>query len=35
MKKLLGWDESREAEELRDYFRLVERSQAFRRTSTA
>jgi glycerol-3-phosphate dehydrogenase len=35
MKKLLGWDESREAEELRDYFRLVERSQAFRRTSKA
>lgn len=35
MKKLLGWDESREAEEQRDYFRVVERSQAFRRTSKA
>jgi glycerol-3-phosphate dehydrogenase len=27
MKKLLGWDEVREAEELVDYFRLVERLQ--------
>lgn len=27
MKKLLGWDESREAEELRDYFRMVERGR--------
>jgi glycerol-3-phosphate dehydrogenase len=25
MKKLLGWDDSREAEELHDYFRMVER----------
>lgn len=25
MKQLLGWDESREAEELHDYFRMVER----------
>jgi glycerol-3-phosphate dehydrogenase len=30
MKKLLGWDESREAEELLDYFKLVERARAFR-----
>jgi glycerol-3-phosphate dehydrogenase len=35
MKKLLGWDDSREAEELRDYFMVVERTQAFRRTSKA
>lgn len=27
MKKLLGWDESREAEELHDYFQMVERSR--------
>ncbi len=27
MKKLLGWDETREAEELRDYFQVVERSR--------
>lgn len=27
MKKLLGWDETREAEELRDYFQIVERSR--------
>jgi len=30
MKKLLGWDEVREAEELVDYFRLVERDRTFR-----
>ena len=30
MRKLLGWDEIREAEELVDYFRLVERARAFR-----
>src|SRR6185295_10916625 len=30
MKKLLGWDEVREAEELVDYFKLVERARAFR-----
>jgi glycerol-3-phosphate dehydrogenase len=30
MKKLLGWDEVREAEELVDYFRLVERARMFR-----
>jgi len=30
MKKLLGWDDVREAEELVDYFRLVERARAFR-----
>jgi glycerol-3-phosphate dehydrogenase len=30
LKKLLGWDEVREAEELVDYFRLVERARAFR-----
>ena len=30
MKKLLGWDEVREAEELVDYFRLVERARTFR-----
>ena len=35
MKKLLGWDDSREAEELRDYFTVVERTQAFRRSSRA
>ncbi|HEV2671385.1 MAG TPA: glycerol-3-phosphate dehydrogenase/oxidase [Gemmatimonadales bacterium] len=35
MKKLLGWDDVREAEELRDYFRLVEQAQAFRRNSKA
>jgi glycerol-3-phosphate dehydrogenase len=27
MKKLLGWDDVREAEELRDYFRVVERGR--------
>jgi len=27
MKKLLGWDETREAEELRDYFQIVERGR--------
>jgi glycerol-3-phosphate dehydrogenase len=27
MKKLLGWDETREAEELRDYFQIVERNR--------
>jgi glycerol-3-phosphate dehydrogenase len=27
MKQLLGWDEVREAEELRDYFRMVERGR--------
>jgi len=27
MKKLLDWDDSREAEELRDYFRMVERGR--------
>lgn len=27
MKQLLGWDETREAEELRDYFQVVERSR--------
>src|SRR5882762_4298432 len=30
MKKLLGWDEVREAEELVDYFRLVESARMFR-----
>jgi len=30
MKKLLGWDEVREAEELVDYFKLIERARAFR-----
>ncbi len=30
MKKLLGWDEVREAEELVDYFKAVERARAFR-----
>jgi glycerol-3-phosphate dehydrogenase len=30
MKKLLGWDEVREAEELVDHFRLVERARMFR-----
>ncbi len=30
MKQLLGWDEVREAEELVDYFRLVERARTFR-----
>ena len=30
MKRLLGWDEVREAEELVDYFRLVERARMFR-----
>ena len=30
MKKLLGWDEIREAEELVDYFKLVERARGFR-----
>ena len=29
MKKLLGWDDVREAEELVDYFRLVERSKSY------
>ena len=27
MKQLLGWDDSREAEELRDYFQIVERGR--------
>ena len=27
MKQLLGWDETREAEELRDYFQLIERGR--------
>jgi glycerol-3-phosphate dehydrogenase len=27
MKQLLGWDDSREAEELRDYFQNVERGR--------
>ena len=27
MKQLLGWDESREAEELRDYFQVIERGR--------
>ena len=27
MKQLLGWDQAREAEELRDYFQIVERSR--------
>jgi len=27
MKQLLGWDDSREAEELRDYFQVVERGR--------
>ena len=27
MKQLLGWDDAREAEELRDYFQVVERSR--------
>jgi glycerol-3-phosphate dehydrogenase len=27
MKQLLGWDDAREAEELRDYFQMVERSR--------
>jgi glycerol-3-phosphate dehydrogenase len=27
MKQLLGWDQTREAEELRDYFQIVERSR--------
>ena len=35
MKKLLGWDDAREAEERSDYRRVVEQSQAFRRTSKA
>jgi glycerol-3-phosphate dehydrogenase len=35
MKKLLGWDESREAEELIDYFRIVERARTFRSELTA
>lgn len=35
MSKLLDWDDARQAEELRDYFSVVERSQAFRRTSKA
>lgn len=30
MKKLLGWDDVREAEELVDYFRLVQRARVFR-----
>ena len=30
MKKLLGWDDVREAEELVDYFQLVERARSFR-----
>jgi len=35
MKQLLGWDDVREAEELRDYFGLVQQAQAFRRNSKA
>jgi glycerol-3-phosphate dehydrogenase len=35
MKKLLGWDDVREAEELVDYFRLVERARTFRSELTA
>jgi glycerol-3-phosphate dehydrogenase len=35
MKKLLGWDDAREVEERSDYLRVVEQSQAFRRTSKA
>jgi len=35
MKPLLGWDDVREAEELRDYFGLVQQAQAFRRNSKA
>jgi len=35
MKQLLGWDDAREAEELRDYFGLVQQAQAFRRNSKA
>ncbi|HWC75317.1 MAG TPA: glycerol-3-phosphate dehydrogenase/oxidase [Gemmatimonadales bacterium] len=35
MKTLLGWDDVREADELRDYFGVVERTQAFRRDSKA
>jgi glycerol-3-phosphate dehydrogenase len=27
MKQLLGWDDTREAEELRDYFQVVERGR--------
>lgn len=30
MKQLLGWDDVREAEELVDYFKMVERARAFR-----
>ena len=30
MKKLLGWDDVREAEELVDYFKVVERARAYR-----
>jgi glycerol-3-phosphate dehydrogenase len=30
MKKLLGWDDTQEAEELVDYFKVVERARAFR-----
>ncbi len=30
MKKLLGWDNAQEAEELVDYFKVVERARAFR-----
>jgi glycerol-3-phosphate dehydrogenase len=30
MKQLLGWDDVREAEELVDYFKLVERARSFR-----
>lgn len=30
LKQLLGWDDVREAEELVDYFKLVERARAFR-----
>jgi glycerol-3-phosphate dehydrogenase len=30
MKQLLGWDDVREAEELVDYFKLVERARGFR-----
>ena len=35
MKKLLGWDDVREAEELGDYFRLVEGARTFRAEITA
>jgi glycerol-3-phosphate dehydrogenase len=35
MKKLLGWDDVREAEELVDYFKVAERARAFRLEITA